>query len=85
MFAFGSGLDQRVVGLDHGAVEELRRLARPDFQTRGVERVLQGREMLGVEPAIEIPRRGRIGQARGSPQIQIRFVLPTQLQGVTSQ
>ncbi len=80
LLALGIGSHERAIGFNPRFREELRRLLRPHLKPCRVERLLQGDQVLRLEPAAEIAGRGGIGRTLGPQQVQIGFVLPPQFE-----
>ena len=76
----GPGGHDGGVGVDDGRLgEERGRLGRPRPEARPVDRLLQGHDRGRVEAPAEVPRRGRVGQARRPYAVQEHLVTPPRL------
>jgi len=71
---------QGAIGLDEGVLQEGVGLLLPDLDPLLVDNALQRVDVGGVEAAQEIPGGGGIGDALGTQDIEIGFVVAEQLQ-----
>src|SRR3954454_17883410 len=73
--ALGVGGDEGAVGVEDGAVEELRGLLGPDAAADAVEGVHEGQDVGFGEAAAEVARGGGVGDASGSEGVEVGLVV----------
>ncbi len=79
-FALAVGFHDRPIGVEDGLFEERGRLTGPDLPPGDVDRLLQFPQVLRLEAAAEVTRRGGIRNPEGAQRVQIGFVLPPQFE-----
>ena len=74
-FALAGGRGDRAIGVQDGLLEEGLRLALPDLDTNGVDRVHQGFHLGGGKASAKVPGGRGIGNPLGPQRIQIDLVV----------